>query len=75
MTIPPWVAVEFFHVHGRVVDQVTALAQAPQVAQSVIRRIVIEVGGSQNHAGLTHARVAAVVSRQRAGRPRLLRQA
>ena len=35
-----------------IVDHVTALAQAPEIALSVVARIVIEVGSSQDHAGL-----------------------
>ena len=38
-----------------VVDHVAALTQAAQVLETVIARIVIEVGSGQNDAGLTHA--------------------
>jgi hypothetical protein len=39
-----------------IVDHVTALAQAPEIALSVVARIVVEVGSSQDHAGLTRLR-------------------
>jgi hypothetical protein len=36
-----------------IVDHVTALTQAPEIALPVVARIVIEVGSGQDHAGLT----------------------
>ena len=38
-----------------VVDQMTALAQAFQVARSVVARIVVEMGRGKHDAGAPHA--------------------
>src|SRR5271163_237112 len=39
-----------------IVDQVAALAQALEIAQPIIARVMIEVRRSQDHAGLTDLR-------------------
>jgi hypothetical protein len=56
-------------VVGAVVQQVAALAQAAQIAQPVVARIMIEVGGGST-TRVVRTRVASMRSGQRAVRPR-----